>query len=1245
MGYLKQIEVENFKSWRGKHTLGPFMRFNCIIGTNGSGKSNIMDALGFVLGERASSLRVKQTKDLVHGAHTGKPVPGPAGVSMTYCGDHDEEERLYYRKISGNSSEYYVNGEHVTLANYKKDLESIGVVTKARNCLVFQGAVESIAMESPKERTKLFERISQSDECVAQYETMRVALQKAKDDTQFQFYKKRTATVERKQISQEKSEAKKYQALVDSLTQNRLRLILFELYHNEKETRNLISSLGEEQQRLAAEKSCMEECEVTVKALKKDHGRLNREQLAMEKELRAEEQRLTQGQSQYIRAKVNTSHHVKKAEEARVRLQKIHRLRAKREAAMAEVRREMEELDAAWRRCERAMQEAGAPRGQDIQLAEEQVAQYRHLKELTRTQGALLCQQTEKLSLELKANHDKINLDQSKQKKVEAGIRNQQSQMEDLTHRAEKLEEYTNGCNVTLNQYAQLESSLSEELEHGRQRSKEVEEELGAVLEELGHARLDHHETWRQQQRKEVLGNLLRLYPDTVYGRLVDLCSPIHRKYQLAATKVFGRYLNAIVVASEKAARSCIHYLKEERVEAETFLPIDYLSVAPLNERLRELRGAKMVVDVVRCNSGAVPGLKKALQFVCGNAVVCETLRDARSVAFDGPQRIKTVTLDGTLFTKSGVISGGSSDLRTKARCWDEKAVKTLKDRKDQLTAELRGLVKSRAKESELKGVQVQAQGVQIRLKYSNKERESVLHGNIPHCRAEVSSLECELVNLKTEIQVQQENMEVKEVVMKEMKDKMDQLEDQVFEDFCAQIGVENIRQYEQGHLKHQSELDRKRLEFEGQRGRLAAKLEYEEEQAEQQQRKLSQLEETMAKEELTVAQQAKEEKRLLGAVEQGQNKLLDFKNHLLAKKVQIGESKTTLDKATKTMQEASRKHTRQQRELVSIETLLEQHRIFKHNMLIDCKVQALPLILLSGDLGDISRVQLDSESESSVLTMDIYEREAQMVIDYASLGSELKHVSTERDMQNKKDMLEEDVSSKEKTLKATSQPNLKALEQMMEEDRFDEVVRAFNSSSSAARKSSQEFELIKTQRFHRFNRCFEHVAIAIDQIYKRLCRNTSAQAILTAENLEEPYLGGINYNCVAPGKRFMSMDNLSGGEKAIAALALLFAIHSYRPAPFFILDEVDAALDNTNIGKVTSFIREESRERMQIIVISLKEEFYSRADALLGVYPKFNECMCSNKMTLDLRPYPLKQEDQDEEERWRPRPTVPVDP
>lgn len=109
------------------------------------------------------------------------------------------------------------------------------------------------------------------------------------------------------------------------------------------------------------------------------------------------------------------------------------------------------------------------------------------------------------------------------------------------------------------------------------------------------------------------------------------------------------------------------------------------------------------------------------------------------------------------------------------------------------------------------------------------------------------------------------------------------------------------------------------------------------------------------------------------------------------------------------------------------------------------------------------------------------------------------------------------------------------------------------------------------------------------------------------AENPEEPYLDGINYNCVAPGKRFQPMSNLSGGEKTVAALALLFAVHSYQPAPFFVLDEVDAALDNTNIGKVAKFICEKT-ESLQIIVISLKEEFYSHADSLIGICPEVSQ-------------------------------------
>ncbi|MEE6477608.1 hypothetical protein FKM82_011568 [Ascaphus truei] len=212
---------------------------------------------------------------------------------------------------------------------------------------------------------------------------------------------------------------------------------------------------------------------------------------------------------------------------------------------------------------------------------------------------------------------------------------------------------------------------------------------------------------------------------------------------------------------------------------------------------------------------------------------------------------------------------------------------------------------------------------------------------------------------------------------------------------------------------------------------------------------------------------------------------------------------------------------------------------------------------------------------------------------------------------------------TQENALLKTAAPNLKALEKLQNvRDKFQETADAFEASRKKARLCRQQFEQVKHRRYELFSQCFEHVSIAIDQIYKKLCRNASAQAFLSPENPEEPYLEGISYNCVAPGKRFMPMDNLSGGEKSVAALALVFAIHSFRPAPFFILDEVDAALDNTNIGKVTRYIKEQSREQFQMVVISLKDEFYSRADALIGVCTQADECYFSHVLTLDLTVY-----------------------
>uniref|UniRef100_A0A7N8XW47 Structural maintenance of chromosomes protein n=1 Tax=Mastacembelus armatus TaxID=205130 RepID=A0A7N8XW47_9TELE len=1173
MGYLKQIDIENFKSWRGKQIIGPFMRFNCIIGTNGSGKSNIMDALSFAMGERVVYLRVKHLKDLIHGAHIGQPVSDTASVAMRYCNDEDEET-VFCRSIIGDSSDYWINGQHVTFAKYTEELEKIGIVTKARNCLVFQGTVECIALKDPKERTKMFESISQSREYAAEYDRKKAALLKAREDTQFHFNKKKAATVEKKQVTQEKIEAQRYQALVDDLQQNHLQLSLAELYHNEKDINTLSVTLRQKEQAATAVNNKLVNWEQMVKSHKKEHGRLTREQQHIEKEICAQEHILSQSHSKYIKAKVNTSHHMKKIEEVRNTLKKSQKLLLIKEQKVAEGQQEMGELERTWRNYEKQVQEQEAARGEDVELDEDQVKRYKELKTLARKQGAVLSQQAEKLQWEVKADYEKLAFDQRRKREVEVLtktcifnlIQNKYGNINTLTQKE------TLCLRLSLEEYRQQEQNLTIELQQGHQRSEEVNRELRQVLEEQGNARLYSHESRRQLQRKEMLEKLHRLYPESVYGRLSDLCSPIHKKYQLAVTKVFGRYLNSIVVASEKVARECICFIKEERAEPETFLPIDYLDVSPLCERLREVPGAKMVVDIVQVTATAgAAQLRKVVQFVCGNALVCETLREARSVAFDRQERIKTVALDGTLFAKSGVISGGSSDLRTKACCWDEKDMTLLKERKEQLTAELRDLMRLKRKEADLKQITVQAQGVQTRLKYSKTELENLRKKTILKCQ-EISRMESELTNLESQLYMQKESVEAKH------------MEDVVFSDFCTEIGVDNIREYEQERLKRQTEyISPFRLEFESHCTRLKAQIDFEKEQVEQQKKKLQKMEETIAKEERTIADQRKVSGFPFN-FDTLQFMIMDFLHVFYPGCPRI----------------LKKELVRLQRELIPTEAALEQKRLARHNLLLSCKIQGLPITLLSGSLNEISEVQLDVESESTSATMDIFEREAHLVIDY----SELERLQTKEEVETHLEKLRESISSIEGVLHRATAPNLKALEKMKEvKDKLQGVTEAFDASTKAARKCSQEFEQVRTQRFHLFSQCFEHVAVVIDQIYKKICRNSSAQAILSAENPDEPYLGGINYNCVAPGKRFMSMDNLSGGEKAIAALALLFAIHSFRPAPFFILDEVDAALDNSNIGKVTSFIREESRENMQVIVISLKEEFFSKADALLGVY------------------------------------------
>ncbi|KAM9229322.1 structural maintenance of chromosomes protein 1B [Dugong dugon] len=1220
MGHLELLLVENFKSWRGRQVIGPFKRFTCIIGPNGSGKSNVMDALSFVMGEKIANLRVKKIQELIHGAHIGKPISSFASVKIVYV-EESGEEKTFARIIRGGCSEFRFNDNPVSRSAYLAELEKIGILVKARNCLVFQGTVESISLKKPKERTQFFEDISSSGELVGEYEEKKKKLQKAEEDAQFNFNKKKNVAAERRHAKLEKEEAERYQSLLEELKTNKIQLQLFQLYHNERKIHFLNSELERVNRELSVTKESLSHQENMVKAKKKEHGMLTRQLQQTEKELKSLEALLNQKRPQYIKAKENTSHLLKKLDIAKKSIKDSEKQCSKQEDDIRALEMELSDLDGAWKSFEKQVEEEILHKGRDIELEASQLDHYKELKEKVRKEVAIMTQQLEKLQWEQKADEERLAFEKRRHGEVQGNIKQINEQIEDHKKRMEKLEEYTKTCIDCLKQKKQQEELLEDEIEKAKSRMSEVNEELNRIRSELQNAGIDNHEGKREQKRAEVLEHLRRLYPESVFGRLLDLCHPIHKKYQLAVTKVFGRYMVAIVVASEKVAKDCIRFLKEERAEPETFLALDYLDIKPINERLREIKGCKMVIDVIKTQ---FPQLKKVIQFVCGNGLVCETVEEARHIAFGGPERRKTVALDGTLFLKSGVISGGSSDLKYKARFWDEKELKNLKDRRTQLIQELKDLMKTLRKETDLKQIQTLVQGTHTRLKYSQSELEMIKKKHLAAFYREQSQLQSELLNIESRCAMLSEGIKERRQRIEEFQEKIDKVEDDIFRHFCEEIGVENIREFENERIKRQQEIDQKRLEFEKQKTLLNIQLEYSRNQLKKKQHKIDALKETIQKGREDIDNLKKTEENCLKVVDELMDKQQQLKDVFVTQNANTEKVQAQVEEERKKLSAVDREVGKLQKEVVKIQTSLEQKRLEKHNLLLDCKVQNIEIVLLLGSLDDIIEVELGTEAEGTQATVDIYEKEEAIEVDYSSLREDLKALQSDKEVEAQLTLLLQQVASQEDILLRTAAPNLRAQEKLKAvRDKFQESTDAFEASRKEARMCRQEFEQVKKRRYDLFSQCFEHVSVSIDQIYKKLCRNNSAQAFLSPENPEEPYLEGISYNCVAPGKRFMPMDNLSGGEKCVAALALLFAVHSFRPAPFFVLDEVDAALDNTNIGKVSSYIKEQTQEQFQMIIISLKEELYSRADALIGIYPEHDDYMFSRVLTLDLSQYP----------------------
>merc|ERR1711994_1164466 len=608
---------------------------------------------------------------------------------------------------------------------------------------------------------------------------------------------------------------------------------------------------------------------------------------------------------------------------------------------------------------------------------------------------------------------------------------------------------------------------------------------------------------------------------------------------------------------------------------------------------------------------------------------------DAMKVAYElePNQRYDAVALDGTFYQKSGIISGGSLDLAKKAKRWDDKQVSTLKAKKERLSEELRQAMKNSRKESEIQTIKSQIQGLETRLNSSRLELEKTKK-KIKALQEQCDKMQKQLDAFEPTIIEIEKNLRAREQEIEEMKEKMNTVEDRIFKGFCDSIGVSNIRQYEERELKSRQDREKKKMEHENQINRISNQLEYERKREEQLLTNQRKFERTVQDDEDALETAKKIEQTQMGDIDtemRDVDKLKQTKSFLKGKMDELEEN---VNAARKDVGSVSKELQAANKAINQLEASIESEQAARHSLLLQCKLNNILIPIKSGSLDDIDEDGGDESMEMSASQPShiIYEKEAAIDIDYSNLEEGLTEVDDMDDVRKVEKTLEKQIGDLQSKITGIQAPNMRAMQKLDEaREKLEETNKEFDNARRKAKQAKMAFERAKQERHDLFMKCFDHVSNIIDDIYKALCRNQSAQAFLGPENPEEPYLEGINYNCVAPGKRFQPMLNLSGGEKTIAALALLFAIHSYQPAPFFVLDEIDAALDNTNIGKVASYIADRTENKsdaMNVIVISLKDEFYSHADGLIGVCPDNTDgenadCLVSKVLSVDLTKFP----------------------
>lgn len=1163
--YLKSIEVQGFKSFANKIVFDFHNGITGIVGPNGSGKSNVADAVRWVLGEQsAKQLRGAKMEDVIFaGTQNRKPV-GFAYVAITLDNsDHAlpveyDEVTVSRRVYRSGESEYKINGHSCRLRDVTEMFYDTGI-GKEGYSIIGQGQIDKILSGKPDERRELFDEAAG----IVKFKRRKSAAIKKLENERSNLVRVNDILSElEKQVGplkQQSEKAKEYLNYKTDLKKYDVNAFLLETDRIRKETAELNDRLKIVDDDLEDSKSEYDNTKSEYEAAENQLNDINAqidENSQTVSALELENQKL-QGEINVFTEQIKTFNANKQLHSER--LLDIEKDKQNKNNSVKELREQYNDLNTELSEYNdklAAINDTAKALNAEIegisgQIDNRQNSIYDNLTEQSTIKAenqkfVTMLEQLEIKKSELTSHIIKGKSDESAQKQVIKSL------TAELDNAVGKLEDINNSIEESNTSVTQLKAEIAEK-----------NSELDKLTQNYHREKSRLESLINITERYDGYGNSIKKIMELkdsnpgILGVIADIVK-VEKQYETAIETALGGTIQNIVTDKESTAKELIGYLKQNKLGRATFLPLNAIHARNTleNEACINEKGVIGVASNLVRVSFEYEGLAK---YLLGRILVVDNIDNALLIAKKYKYTLRIVTLEGEQLNPGGSMTGGafrnSSNLLGRRREIEE-LKQSVSNTNKQITQEKAAVADLRnqvAKYREaldsynklLRETHIRKNTIDVNLKQADLKLSEIIASYGDDIK-EQASIDSEILKISESRNQVSGNLNLldnqNEAARKEIENLGKTLETKKSEEAAVALKIENLK------ISHSS---------------IEQKASFINENIERLCKELDNLEE----EKTSIQEKIGETKELVSAkqadIELVKNSIEESERKITA----IGEKLEDLRAAKEKVNASHKEFFKKREELNEKIILLEKDSMRLHN-------------------------QYDRLEESYDSLVDYMWNEYELTYSYAL---ELKS-----DELNNINDIRKQINILKAAIKKLGDVNVNAIEEYKSvSERYEFMKTQHDDMIEAEESLMKVIEELDEGMRAQFTAKFEEIKVEFDKVFKELFGGGRGTIeLVEGEDILE---AGILIISQPPGKKLQNMMQLSGGEKALTAIALLFAIQNLKPSPFCLLDEIEAALDDSNVGRYANYLHKLTKHT-QFIVITHRRGTMAAADRLYGI-------------------------------------------